>query len=52
MLNHFLGFNRTPEDIYNALQGGVIGLSGMVHYLKEFASQYQIDGALLEGKIQ
>jgi hypothetical protein len=52
MLNCFLGFNRIPEDIYNALQGGVMGLLGMVYYLKEFASQYQIDGALLEGKIQ
>jgi hypothetical protein len=52
MLNRFLGFNRTSEDIYNALRGGARGLSGMVHYLKEFAGQYQIDGALLEGKIQ
>ena len=30
MLNHFLGFNRTPEDIYDALRGGARGLSAMV----------------------
>jgi len=52
MLNCFLGFNRTAESIYNKLQGGVRGLSAMVRYLKEFVGHYEINGALLEGKIQ
>jgi len=52
MLNRFLGFNRTPEDIYDALRGGARGLSAMVRYLEDFAGRYQIDGALLEGKIE
>lgn len=51
ILNRFLGFNRTEENIYNELRGGARGLSAMVRYLKEFADRYQIDGALLEGKI-
>ena len=52
MLNRFLGFNRSAESIYNELQGGERGLSAMVRYLKDFVNQYQIDGALLEGKIK
>jgi len=40
------------ESIYNKLQGGARGLSAMVRYLKEFVGRYEIDGALLEGKIQ
>ena len=52
MLNRFLGFNRTEESICNALRGGAMGLLAMVRYLKEFVGRYQIDGALLEGKIQ
>jgi len=52
MLNHFLGFNQMVGSICNELQGGEMGLSVMVRYLKEFIGQYQIDGALLEGKIQ
>ena len=52
MLNHFLGFNRTTESIYNKLWGGARGLSAMVRYLEEFVGWYEIDGTLLEGKIQ
>jgi len=52
MLNRFLGFNRTTDSIYNVLRGGASGLSAMVRYLEEFIGQYEIDGALLEGKIQ
>ena len=52
MLNCFLGFNRTAESIFNELQGGTRGLSTMVRYLKDFVGRYEIDGALLEGKIQ
>ena len=52
MLNRFLGFNRSAESIYNELRGGERGLSAMVRYLKDFVNQYQIDGALLEGKIK
>ena len=52
MLNRFLGFNRTAESIYNELRGGARGLSAMVQYLKDFVGRYEIDGALLEGKIQ
>lgn len=52
ILNRFLGFNRTSEDIYNALRGRPRGLSAMVRYLQDFTGQYQIDGALLEGKIE
>jgi len=52
MLNRFLGFNRTPESIFNALRGGERGLPAMVKYLKEFVGLYDIDGALLEGKVQ
>ena len=52
MLNRFLGFNRTAESVFNELRGGARGLSAMVRYLKDFVSRYDIDGALLEGKIQ
>jgi len=52
MLNHFLGFNRTAESIYNELWGGAQGLLAMVQYLKDFVHQYEVDGALLEGKIK
>jgi len=52
MLNRFLGFNRTAESIYNELRGGARGLSAMVRYLKDFVCRYEIDGALLEGKIE
>jgi len=52
MLNRFVGFNRMLESICSKLQGGAKGLSVMVRYLKDFVGQYQIDGALLEGKIQ
>ena len=52
MLNRFLGFNRTAESIYNELRGGARGLSAMVRYLKDFVRRYEIDGALLEGKIE
>jgi hypothetical protein len=52
MLNRFLGFNRTAESIFSELRGGAMGLSAMVRYLEEFIGRYQIDGALLEGKIQ
>jgi len=52
MLNRFLGFNRMPGSIYNELRGGERGLSAMVQYLKDFVHLYEIDGALLEGKVQ
>jgi hypothetical protein len=52
LLNHFLGFNRPVESISEALRGGENGLAGMVQYLKEFVSQYEIDEGLLEGKVQ
>ena len=52
MLNRFLGFNRSAESIYNELRGGARGLSGMAQYLKDFVRRYDIDGALLEGKIE
>lgn len=52
MLNRFLGFNRTSGSIYNELRGGERGLSAMVQYLKDFVHHYEIDGALLEGKVQ
>ena len=52
MLNRFLGFNRSEESIYNELRGGARGLEAMIRYLKDFVGQYQIDGSLLEGKIQ
>jgi len=52
MLNCFLGFNRTAESLFNALRGGERGLLAMVQYLKEFVGLYDIDGALLEGKVQ
>lgn len=52
MLNRLLGFNRTAESIYNELRGGAQGLSAMVRYLKDFVHRYEIDGALLEGKIE
>jgi len=52
MLNRFLGFGKTDASIYDELQGGARGLAAMVQYLKDFTSQYQIDSALLEGKIQ
>ena len=52
MLNRFLGFNRIAESLFNMLRGGERGLSAMVQYLKEFVGLYDIDGALLEGKVQ
>jgi len=52
MLNRFLGFGKTDASIYDELRGGARGLAAMVQYLKDFTSRYQIDGALLEGKIQ
>ena len=52
MLNRFLGFNRTAESIYNELRGGAQGLSAMVRYLEDFVRRYEVDGALLEGKIE
>ena len=52
MLNHFLGFDRTAASIYNELRGGVRGLSAMVRYLEDFVGHYELEGALLEGKIQ
>jgi hypothetical protein len=52
MLNRFLGFNQTAEIISNKLRGGAQGLTAMVRYLKEFVGRYQIDGGLLEGKIE
>ncbi len=51
LLNHFLGFNRSMESISEALQGGENSLAGMVQYLKEFISWYEIDEGLLEGKV-
>jgi hypothetical protein len=52
MLNRFLGFNQTAESIANKLRGGAQGLTAMVRYLKEFVGRYQIDGGLLEGKVE
>jgi hypothetical protein len=52
LLNHFLGFNRTVESISEVLRGGEKGLAGMIRYLKEFVSRYQIDEVLLEGKVE
>jgi hypothetical protein len=52
MLNRFLGFNRTEDSISEALRGGERGLAAMVRYLREFVGRYQIDGGLLEGKIE
>jgi len=52
LLNHFLGFNRPMESISKVLCGGENGLVGMVRYLKEFVSRYEIDEGLLEGKVQ
>jgi hypothetical protein len=52
MLNRFLGFDRTAASIYDELRGGARGLSAMVRYLEDFVGRYEIDGALLEGKIQ
>jgi len=52
MLNRFLGFNRTAESIYNELRGGARGLPAMVQYLKDFVRLYEVEGALLEGKIE
>jgi len=39
------------ESISEALQGGENSLAGMVQYLKEFISWYEIDEGLLEGKV-
>ncbi len=52
MLNRFLGFGQTTESISDKLRGGARGLTAMVQYLKEFVGRYQIDGGLLEGKIE
>ena len=52
MLNRFLGFNRTAGSIYNELRGGARGLPAMVRYLKDFVGRYEIDAALLGGKVQ
>jgi len=52
LLNHFLGFNRTVESIFKVLHGGEKGLAGMIQYLKEFVSRYQINKVLLEGKVE
>jgi hypothetical protein len=52
LLNRFLGFNRTTESISEDLQGGERGLAAMVRYIREFAGRYQINGGLLEGKLQ
>jgi len=51
LLNHFLGFGRSIESISALLRGGDKGLIAMARYLWEFVRQYQIDGALLEGKV-
>jgi hypothetical protein len=51
LLNRFLGFGRTIESISASLRGGEKGLTAMAQYLREFVAQYQIDGALLEGKM-
>jgi hypothetical protein len=52
LLNHFLGFNRTVESIFKVLHGGEKGLAGMIQYLKEFVSRYQINKVLLKGKVE
>jgi len=52
MLNRFLGFNRTAESIENELRGRAQGLSAMMRYLKDFVCRYEVDGGLLEGKIE
>ena len=52
MLNRFLGFNRTAGSIYDELRGGARGLLAMVRYLNDFVGRYEVDGALLEGKVQ
>ena len=51
LLNCFLGFRRTIESISASLRGGEKGLTAMARYLQEFVGHYQIDGALLEGKV-
>jgi len=51
LLNRFLGFGRTIESISASLRGGEKGLTAMARYLREFVGHYQIDGALLEGKV-
>ena len=52
LLNHFLGFNRSVENISEALWGGgENGLVAIVQYLKDFVIQYEIDEGLLKGKL-
>jgi hypothetical protein len=51
-LNHFLGFGKSVESIAASLKGQKMALVSMVNFLRDVTGRFQIDGALLEGKVQ
>jgi hypothetical protein len=51
LLSHFLGFGRSIAIISTSLRDGDKGLTVMARYLRDFVTQYRIDGTLLEGKV-
>ena len=50
-LNRFLGFGRSIESIAASLKGQKKALVSMVKFLRDYNDRFQIDAALLEGKI-
>jgi hypothetical protein len=51
-LNCFLGFGKSVESIATLLKRQKMALVSMVNFLRDITGQFQIDGALLEGKVQ
>jgi hypothetical protein len=51
-LNHFLGFRKSLESIAALLKGQKKVLVSMMGFLQDFTGQFQIDGALLKGKVR
>ena len=51
-LNRFLGFGKSVESIAASLKGQKKALVSMVKFLRDFTGRFQIDGALLEGKVR
>jgi hypothetical protein len=50
-LNRFLGFGKSIESITASIKGQKKKLVLLLNFLRHFSGRFQIDGALLEGKI-
>lgn len=51
VLNRFLGYDVTAEGLAAEVRRGEKGMSAFWRYLNSWVTEYNIDGALLEGKV-